>query len=207
MAPRDHRADADNDTETLAPTPIQSQPAGNRNPDGSYVVGKSRPPEHGKFRVGDNRPRGRRQKNTRNFKSDLAEELNIKISVSENGALHKVTKQRATIKVLTEKALKGNVRALDLLLRLERQHFPDTAEVIAPVISLSDQDIIEQFLAGYTVPQILDDDALISQEEGASGHIALVSQGHDVPRDMELGSDELERGALERNALSPNRGG
>ena len=32
---------------------------------GDYVVGKNRPPESGKFRAGDGRPRGQRKKGTR----------------------------------------------------------------------------------------------------------------------------------------------
>lgn len=64
---------------TEAPQETGPYKSGNTNEDGSYKVGKNKPPEHGMFRAGDGRPRGRRKKGTKNLATDLAKSLTARL--------------------------------------------------------------------------------------------------------------------------------
>ncbi len=82
-----------------------------------YDVGYKKPPSSGQFRRGHSgNPRGR-PKGRKNFKTDLEEELFQTIQVNESGSLSVITKQRALIKRMLERALKGDVKAGDLVFR------------------------------------------------------------------------------------------
>src|SRR5579864_8994330 len=81
-------------------------------------VGYGRPPETTRFKKGHSgNPKGR-PKGSRNLASDLAAELEEKITIREDGKARRVSKQRGWIKSLMAKALQGNVRASIALLAL-----------------------------------------------------------------------------------------
>ncbi len=83
--------------------------------DHSYEVGYGKPPKHTRFQPGQSgNPRGR-PKGTKNLKTDLMEELGEKIIVREGGQARKVSKQRAVVKSVVARTLKGDVRAAALL--------------------------------------------------------------------------------------------
>lgn len=83
-----------------------------------YSVGYGKPPLASRFKPGQSgNPKGR-PCGTRNLRTDLEEELSSSLVVHENGKPRRVSKQRATVKVLFEKALKGDIRAIGLLLGL-----------------------------------------------------------------------------------------
>ncbi len=85
---------------------------------GDYEVGYAKPPEHTRFQPGQSgNPRGR-PKGTKNLKTDLMEELGEKILVREGDRARQVSKQRALVKALLTRALKGDVRAASLLLSM-----------------------------------------------------------------------------------------
>ena len=58
---------------------------GNTRADGSFAVGKNRPPEQHRFRENDGRQRGRREKGKKNLLTEWREELDTKIEVTEGG--------------------------------------------------------------------------------------------------------------------------
>jgi Family of unknown function (DUF5681)/Helix-turn-helix domain len=58
-------------------------------------------------------PEGR-PKGTKNLKTDLMEELSERISISEGGKPKKLSKQRALLKSLAAKAIKGDARAMNI---------------------------------------------------------------------------------------------
>ena len=89
---------------------------GNTNPDGSYRVGKGKPPESGKFRAGDGRDRGRRKKDTRNLATDFREELESKVTLKVDGKPRKVTKQRAVMMRLMDNASRGQNVAIKTIM-------------------------------------------------------------------------------------------
>ena len=81
-----------------------------------YKVGYGKPPKHTRFKPGvSGNPRGR-SKGTKNLKTDLMEELGEKILVREGEQAQKVSKQRAVVKTLVARTLKGDARAANLLL-------------------------------------------------------------------------------------------
>ena len=54
---------------------------GNMREDGSYLHGKYRAPEHGKFQVGDGRKRGKREKGSKNLATIWNKQLNRKLTI------------------------------------------------------------------------------------------------------------------------------
>ncbi|MCG7934269.1 MAG: DUF5681 domain-containing protein [Candidatus Thiodiazotropha taylori] len=84
-----------------------------------YAIGYKKPPQHSQFQKGQSgNPKGR-PKGAKNLATDLKEELEEKIIISEGGQPHEVTKQRAMIKALLAKALKGDPRAANALINLK----------------------------------------------------------------------------------------
>ena len=74
-------------------------------------VGYKRPPKAMQFQKGKSgNPKGR-PKHTRNLKTDLAEELTSRISITAHGRATSVTKQKALVMALMARAIKGDMRA------------------------------------------------------------------------------------------------
>ena len=84
----------------------------------AYEVGYGRPPKHTRFKQGHSGNSRGRPKGTKNLKTDLMEELSERISVSEGGKPKKLSKQRALVKSLTAKAIKGDARAISIMVNL-----------------------------------------------------------------------------------------
>jgi hypothetical protein len=79
-------------------------------------IGYRKPPQHSQFKKGKSgNPKGR-PIGTKNFKTDLAEELAEQIVVHEGGRTMKITKQKAVAKTLLAGALKGNASLTNALL-------------------------------------------------------------------------------------------
>ncbi len=80
------------------------------------TVGYGRPPKDFQFKKGvSGNPNGR-PKGSNNFKTDLTEELTERILVREGERSIKISKQRAVIKSLVAKTVKGDQRAANTLL-------------------------------------------------------------------------------------------
>lgn len=92
------------------------------------AVGYGSPPNHTKWQKGQSgNPKGRK-KGSVNFKTDLLDELSEVIQVTESGKPIRITKQRALLKALLMKGLKGDVRAASLMMTLLKRH--DLAEPV-----------------------------------------------------------------------------
>ena len=78
-------------------------------------IGYGKPPAHSRFKKGTSgNPKGRR-KGTKNLRTDLTEELAERIAVHEGTRAIKISKQRAIVKTLIAKTLKGDARAATTL--------------------------------------------------------------------------------------------
>jgi hypothetical protein len=81
-------------------------------------VGYGKPPKKAQFKEGESgNPRGR-PRGTKNLKTDLREELGERITIREGERVLKISKQRAILKSLYAKAVKGDPRALAVVLNL-----------------------------------------------------------------------------------------
>lgn len=119
-----------------------------------YQVGYGRPPLHTRFQPGQSgKPRGR-PRGSRNLKTELEEELQERIALREGGERRTVSKQRAMLKRLMEKALQDDVRAATLVISMVVR-FLDQSEPEEDLAPLADGDraILDAFLArGEPVP-------------------------------------------------------
>jgi hypothetical protein len=81
-------------------------------------VGRGKPPLATRFQKGQSgNPKGR-PRGTKNLKTDLMEELRETIVVREGDRTVRMSKQRAMIKTVMNKSLKGDPRAIITLIRL-----------------------------------------------------------------------------------------
>ena len=84
-------------------------------------VGYKNPPLHTRFKPGQSGNKNGRPKGRRNLKHDLQSEFSERISVREGDRTVRMTKQRAMVKSVVARAIKGDVRAqakaFELLLR------------------------------------------------------------------------------------------
>ena len=111
-----------------------------------YEVGYSKPPKHTQFQPGQSgNPKGR-PRGTQNLSTDLEEELSAKIMVTEGGNQQQITKQRAMLKTLFAKALKGETRAASVLINLIIG-LEQARSMTSDSDSLSDED--QAILASY----------------------------------------------------------
>jgi hypothetical protein len=86
--------------------------------DTEYEVGYGKPPKQNQFKPGQSgNPKGR-PKGIKNLNTDIEEELNEMLLVNEAGKSQHITKQRAMIKSLFAKAIKGDTRAANVLINL-----------------------------------------------------------------------------------------
>lgn len=125
-----------------------SKPVVDSNTDsGSYAVGYQNPPKHTQFKPGQSgNPKGR-PKGVKNLATDLCEELNEKILVTESGKSIEVTKQRAVIKTMIAKSLKGDARTMNALISLivGVEQSGQNKLLNVDVLSEDDQQILSAF--------------------------------------------------------------
>ena len=117
--------------------------------DDDYEVGYKRPPRHTRFQKGQSgNPKGR-PKGSRNLKTDLLEELGETIVIREGERPRRVSKQRALVKTLMAKALKGDMRAALLLanLNLRLCGSDETLGGDAPELSADEAEVLAALLA------------------------------------------------------------
>ena len=103
-------------------------------------VGHKRPPKEHQFQPGQSGNLNGRPKGTRNFKTDLREELSECISIREGDRDISISKQRALIKRLVASAIEGDARSIATLMSFcarafgddndDQQQAPEDGEII-----------------------------------------------------------------------------
>ncbi|MCK1324665.1 MULTISPECIES: DUF5681 domain-containing protein [unclassified Bradyrhizobium] len=107
--------------------------------------GYGKPPLHTRFKPGQSgNPRGR-PKGSLNFTTDLKTVLLAPVALNDGGRSRRVTTQKAALLRLREKALKGDVRALDRFLSLAMAMSVGSAQETATSLPPEDQAILEAY--------------------------------------------------------------
>lgn len=108
-------------------------------------VGYKSPPDHTKWIKGQSGNPSGRKKGHRNLKTELSEELNERIRITEGGRIRSISKQRALLKALVAIGLKGDVRAATAVLAMYARELgaelPEAVELPA-----SDRQILDDFV-------------------------------------------------------------
>jgi hypothetical protein len=118
--------------------------------DGTGGAGYGKPPKHAQFKRGKSGNPSGRPKGSRNFRSDLRDELNAVIAVEDRGRAVEITKQRAIVKSFVAKAIDGDLRAIAALLG----YFgPDNDDAGENSLSPEDQEIVDEFAGPRTPPR------------------------------------------------------
>jgi hypothetical protein len=132
---------------------LQKRRPASKMPDTDDKVGYGRPPKHSRFQPGQSGNSRGRPRGTKNLATDLREELAERIPIREGERSLQVSKQRALLKAMMARALKGDARSAAILLGL-------MAKVLEPEGSAHDGDgldandaaILENFLSRRSVP-------------------------------------------------------
>lgn len=146
--------------EPTDPSPVCDQPV---FPAGDGV-GYGKPPRHSRFQAGQSgNPRGR-PKSARSFGGLLADELNQKMKIRENGRTRTIGKRELLIKQLFKKAAEGDLKALAQILRMEADAAQADGSISASnhdapdFTAAQDQEIMDQFMATFVPAAAQTDD-------------------------------------------------
>ena len=90
-----------------------------------YKIGYGRPPRHSQFKPGQSGYPNGRPTGSRNFKTAVKATLKAPVKVTREGKSHKVSTLEAMLLRLREKALSGDLRALDRLIQLAQAYSDD----------------------------------------------------------------------------------
>jgi len=89
---------------------------------GKYEVGYRKPPRTTRFKAGESgNPKGR-PKGAKNFATVIAQELNGRLSVTENGRRKKISKREVIVKRVVNKAAEGDLKAAQTVFAQARLH-------------------------------------------------------------------------------------
>jgi hypothetical protein len=105
-------------------------------------VGYGKPPVHSRFVKGrSGNPKGR-PKGSRNFHTDLLAELEEPIPIRVGERVRSISKQRALIKSMMNRALKGDVRAADVLVKWRGVDHEEPAAEVEEGLSADNQELL-----------------------------------------------------------------
>tara|TARA_R110000782_G_scaffold132359_5_gene224389 strand:+ start:44607 stop:45011 length:405 start_codon:yes stop_codon:yes gene_type:complete len=117
-------------------------------PKKGYEVGYKKPPKHTQFKPGQSgNPKGRPH-GAKNLSTELLEELQEWVKVTESGKQKTISKQRAMLKALMAKAVQGDSRAANTLLNMFLRLVPREAmDAEDQSLTKTDQQVLEDFKA------------------------------------------------------------
>ena len=131
-------------------------------------VGFKKPPVHSRFRKGCSGNSKGRPKGTKNLRTDLTEVLQERITVTEGDRKFRMSKQRAIVKTLVAKTLKGDARSATTLLNtmFRALGFADTAVDVEQPLDANEQELmagiearLQRKAESSTKPDVLPDNS------------------------------------------------
>jgi hypothetical protein len=112
------------------------------DPPATFKVGYGRPPAEHRFKKGSSgNPKGRRPK-TKNIDTLLDQELDSIVVVKEGDRAVRMTKREIIVKQLAQRAMKGDPKAVEHLIKIARSNPKPEPVVLGPV----PEDELEIFL-------------------------------------------------------------
>lgn len=132
-----------------------------------YEVGYGRPPRSSRFKSGQSgNPKGR-PKTARSVKSEVRDILLMPVAIGSGGKRKSIPTLRAALLRLREKALNGDLRALEKLLALGIEFAPEeVADEAAEALSEQEQRMIASFLERHGVAPTSFSSEAAEQEDG-----------------------------------------
>jgi Family of unknown function (DUF5681) len=108
-----------------------------------FEVGYGKPPRGSQWGKGQSGNPNGRPKGAQNLTTDLMDELQQKVIVTEGGRPLTLTKQRVLAKAIVAKAMKGDARAFQTIqATVERRHAAEANDVTED-LSVDDQMIMD----------------------------------------------------------------
>ncbi len=110
--------------------------------------GYKRPPKQTQFKPGASGNPSGRPKGSANLRTEISKLLSETVSIRENGKRKRVTRQEAMLLSLYDKAVRGDVRAINtfanMTMKLNPAATPEREAVLK--LSKSDEEIVADFL-------------------------------------------------------------
>lgn len=160
-------------------------------------VGYGKPPGHSRFKKGQSgNPKGR-SSGTRNLKSDLNEELQESVMVREGEHATRISKQRAIVKTLVAKTLRGDsgaARTLTGMMYKVLDPREDTLPADEP-LAADDVEILEAFKRRLLASANAAPTGAVAPVEGAES--AAAGGDHDDRNDRDEDTVDSEADGAE----------
>jgi hypothetical protein len=102
--------------------------------DSKYTVGYGKPPKHAQFKPGQSGNPGGRPRKTSTFDDDVKTELRSSITVLEAGERRRIAKRRAIVKQHVNRALNGDLRSTELLLKVRERQPPQQQDSLDALV-------------------------------------------------------------------------
>ena len=121
---------------------------GGDNTEGDYEVGYKTPPKNTQFKPGQSGNPNGRPSGAKNLSTELLEELHERVRVTEDGKQKTISKQRAMLKSLMAKAVKGDTKAANTLLNMFLKLVPaEEKDTEGRELTQTDEQVLEDFKA------------------------------------------------------------
>jgi len=104
------------------------------------------PPKHTQFKSGQSGNPAGRPKGTRNFKTELRATLQTPVKINKGGRSRKVSTQRASLMVLSAKALNGDQRAIEHLIGLALRIDDEPNNTATTGLDINDRAILDAYV-------------------------------------------------------------